>query len=105
VNMLICYATKPEWADENVSLIENFCEELRSTEPELFRYAAFMAYDEVTFFHFPFMDAGVSPFTNSPAFDAFKQDIDQRYAHKPERVVITEVGSYNMAEPAEFEND
>jgi len=96
--MLICYATHPERADENASLIRNLCDELRSKQPKGFRYATFLADDGVTFFHFPFMDGRASPFERSPAFDAFKQNIKQRYryAREPERIRLTELGAYNF---------
>jgi hypothetical protein len=96
----IRYTVVPEHADKNEALIRAVFAELRQSQPDGLRYAAFRLSDGVSFLHLTHNKHAdqPSPLLGVEAFRAFQEGFDERRADGPRRETITAIGSYRVFE-------
>jgi hypothetical protein len=95
---MVRYKVKPEFADENETLVARVFEQLNRDQPAGLRYASFRLEDGVSFVHVVSQDTGdgPSPLNAMPAFKAFTAGIRERCEEQPVTVAFKEVGSYRV---------
>lgn len=95
---LIRYTTKPEHAARNEELIRAVCTELRQSQPDGLRYAAFKLSDGVTFVHLVQNEHGDKPsrLLTVKAFGEFQEGLAERRADGPTREELIPIGSYHV---------
>jgi hypothetical protein len=93
---MIRYKVKPDRAEENQRFVENVYQELRRMSPPDFHYATFKLKDGVSFVHIVSRDTPENPLSQSPAFQAFQANIQDRCEEPPLAVELEEVGSYQF---------
>ncbi|HEY1623399.1 MAG TPA: hypothetical protein VGG16_06325 [Streptosporangiaceae bacterium] len=93
---MIRYRTKAAAADANEKLIRAVYAELRETQPDDLRYAAFRMADQVTFVHLVESEGSSSPLLAVKAFGEFQAGAGERFETAPVRETFTEVGSYRF---------
>ena len=99
MQVIVRYKVKPERVAENQALVEAVFAEIKQTEPDGLRYAAFIANDGVTFFHVASIEAKENPLSKSKAFKAFQDGIVDRCDEPPVPVTVNDIGSYNFLTP------
>ena len=95
--VIVRYKVKADRADENVAFIEKVFAELEANAPEGLRYASFRGDDGVTFVHIALIETadGKNPL-DTPAFQAFTENIKERCDEPPMAMDVTLVGSYRL---------
>lgn len=93
---MIRYKVKADRAEENQQFVKNVFEELRRSSPAGIHYATFKLSDGVSFVHVVSIDAPENPLRQSPAFQAFQENIADRCEELPVAVELEEVGSYSF---------
>jgi hypothetical protein len=94
--VVVRYQVTPDKAEENAGLIEKVFAELNADRPEGLRYASFLLEDGVTFLHIAITEGDADPLPQSPAFQAFQKDAQQRMDGGPVRSGSQVVGSYGF---------
>ncbi|HEY7934293.1 MAG TPA: hypothetical protein VID48_10770 [Solirubrobacteraceae bacterium] len=96
--IVVRYRVKPSCAAENAELVRAVYAELQAQQPPGFRYATFVAEDEVTFVHIAFTEDGHSaPLPALPAFQSFVASIAERCDEPPQTTQLPEqIGSYQL---------
>ena len=94
---VIRYKTRPDMAERNAELVAAVFAELKAAQPEGLRYMSLRLEDD-TFIHVveTAADDGSSPLPKLPAFAAFQNGIRERCVEPPQRVEMTEIGSYGF---------
>lgn len=94
---MISYQVKPEAAARNKELVQRVYQELAQTGPEGFHYATFVQDDGVSFIHIVSnRDDDRNPILEIAAFREFQDNMGERLQAPPDRVNLTEVGSYRF---------
>jgi hypothetical protein len=94
--IMVRYRVKPERVAQNEELVLAVYEELRSAQPEGFRYATFRLPDGVSFVHLAFEEEGVHPLRGLAAFRRLTDDIEERCDEPPAVTELLEIGSYRL---------
>ena len=93
---MIRYRTKSGSAAANEKLIQAVFAELRATQPDGLRYAAFKLADQVTFVHLVESEQSPGPLLAVKAFGEFQSGAGERFEAAPVRETFTEIGSYRF---------
>ena len=96
--VLVQYKVKADKVEENLQLVKKVYEELKTKQPEGFRYATFVKPDGVSFAHIASVETadGINPLSMIEAFKAFTKDIKDRCEEQPVTTELTEIGNYNL---------
>jgi len=95
---MVSYKVKADRAAENERAAAAVYEALRVARPVGLRYATFRLGDGVTFVHIVSHEEaeGGNALTALPAFKAFSAGVKERCVEPPQRVEMTEIGSYGF---------
>ena len=95
---MVSYKVKADRVAENERAATAVYEALREARPEGLRYATFRLGDGVSFVHIVSHEEadGSNALTALPAFKAFSAGVKERCVEPPQRVEITEIGSYGF---------
>ena len=95
---MVSYKVKADRVAENVRAAAAVYEALRLARPVGLRYATFRLGDGVSFVHIVSHEAadGANALTALPAFKAFSAGVRERCVEPPQRVEMTEIGSYGF---------
>ena len=95
---MVSYKVKADRAAENERAAAAVYEALRVARPVGLRYATFRLGDGVTFVHIVSHEEaeGGNALTALPAFKAFSAGVRERCVEPPQRVELTEIGSYGF---------
>ena len=95
---MVTYKVKADRAAENERAAAAVYEALRVARPVGLRYATFRLGDGVTFVHIVSHEEveGGNALTALPAFKAFSAGVKERCVEPPQRVEMTEIGSYGF---------
>ena len=95
---VVSYKVKADPAAENERAAAAVYEALRVARPVGLRYATFRLGDGVTFVHIVSHEEaeGGNALTSLPAFKAFSAGVKERCVEPPQRVEMTEIGSYGF---------
>jgi len=98
VKHMVSYKVKADRAAENERAAAAVYEALRVARPVGLRYATFRLGDGVTFVHIVSHEEaeGGNALTALPAFKAFSAGVKERCVEPPQRVEMTEIGSYGF---------
>lgn len=92
---LINYMVKTEKVAENIQLIKEVLKQLKESQLKGIKYASYQMGDNL-FVHIAQFEneAAHHAFTNLPAFQAFRRNINDRIIEKPITNEIAEIGRY-----------
>ena len=95
---MVSYKVKADRAAENERAAAAVYEALRVARPVGLRYATFRLGDGVTFVHIVSHEEaeGGNALTSLPSFKAFSAGVKERCVEPPQRVEMTEIGSYGF---------
>jgi quinol monooxygenase YgiN len=95
---IIQYTVKEGKAAENAGLISDVFAQLLSANPKGIKYQVFNI-DANSFMHIITFesDEANKAFTNLPAFQAFRANLNERLENPPVRKEVVQVGSYQAA--------
>ena len=97
-HVMVRYTTRADRAEENLRLIRDVFESLRTTAPTGIVYASYRLDDGVSFVHIASIDdAANNPLQNLAAFKVFTAGVKDRCDVAPVTTVLHEVGSYSGA--------
>jgi hypothetical protein len=95
---MVRYKVRPDWADENVALVQAVYAQLDEERPEGIHYATFRLPDGVSFMHIVVdSDQPGRILGELAAFKAFVGYIESRCEEPPVATELTLVGSYAVA--------
>jgi len=95
--VIVRYKVKSDYTAKNQTLVKAVFEELNRHNPTGFRYASFVAEDELTHFHIASIDDEIeNPLVGLASFKAFQDQIADRCDEYPTVSRLTEVASYNL---------
>ena len=98
---MVSYRVKPERVAENEAAIRRVYADLREAAPAGLRYTTFKEGDDTRFVHIVSHEAadGRNALTSLPAVQAFVDGVKDRCSEPPQRVDLTEIGSYGFFGP------
>jgi len=98
VKHMVSYKVKADRVAENERAAAAVYETLRTARPVGLRYATFRLGDGVSFVHIVSHEEvdGANALTALPAFKAFSAGVRERCVEPPQRVELTEIGSYGF---------
>ena len=98
VKHMVSYKLRPERVAENEGLVVAVFDALKQACPAGLRYATFRLGDGLSFVHIVSHEEsdGANALTALPAFNAFTAGIKDRCEVPPNRVDLTEIGSYGF---------
>lgn len=95
---MVSYKLKADQVGENERLSKAVFEALHAARPPGLRYATFRLADGVSFVHLVSHEEadGANALTALPEFKAFSAGVKDRCVELPQRVELTEIGSYGF---------
>jgi hypothetical protein len=95
---MVSYKLKADRVAENEQYAKAVYDALRQARPPGLRYATFKLGDGVSFMHIVSHAEvdGSNALTSLPAFKAFSAGVKERCVEPPQRVELTEIGSYGF---------
>lgn len=91
---LIQYSMKPEFADENATLLRAYLEELELVRPANMAYAVNRLGDGTSFFHLVESTNGATPFAHLPNYRLRANWAAGKYQNEPALIEFTNIEAY-----------